>query len=107
MRKLILFMHMSLDGYVAAADQTAPFGSAGDDGALDTVGPQLIKDADTLLLGRLIADGPLGYWLNAETTDPQLSSGGLAYARWATDAHKAILSNAEDRCRGKTASYWW
>jgi dihydrofolate reductase len=96
MRKLTLFMHMSLDGYVAAVDQSAPFGWAGDDGALETVVPQLIEESDTLLLGRVLADDLLGYWLNAETTDPELSSGGLAYARWATDARKAVLSNAED-----------
>jgi dihydrofolate reductase len=97
MRKLILFMHMSLDAYVATTDQSAPFGSAGDDGALDIVVPNMTKDADTLLLGRVIADELLGYWLAAEAADPQLSSGGLAYARWATAAHKVVLSNEEER----------
>jgi hypothetical protein len=57
---------------------------------LDTVVPQLTKDADTLLFGRVIADELLGYWLTAESNGPNLSSGGLAYARWATDAHKAV-----------------
>ena len=43
MRKLILFMHMSLDGYVAAANRTsglttADFGAADDDNADDDGG---------------------------------------------------------------------
>jgi dihydrofolate reductase len=96
MRELILFMHMSLDGYVAAADKTLPFGTAADD-IFEKGVPELINDADTLLLGRVVADDLLGYWLTAEGTDPDLSSGALAYARWATGAHKVVLSNAEER----------
>ena len=72
MRKLVLFMHMSLDGYVKARgkdktgkDQTVS--SPGEDpGVEETVVPELIRDADTLLLGRLVADELLEYWLNAE-----------------------------------------
>jgi dihydrofolate reductase len=106
MRKLILFMHMSLDGYVAAADRTSSVTTAEDaraddsdedEGVFETVVPELTKHADTLLLGRVVADDLLGYWLTAEAKDPNLSSGGLAYARWATAAHKAVLSNAEEQ----------
>jgi dihydrofolate reductase len=102
MRKLILFMHMSLDGYVAAADKTSGLSAAddtptNDDGVMETVVPKLTSDADTLLLGRVVADELLGYWLTAETNDPNLSSGGLAYARWATGAHKAVFSKAEEQ----------
>ena len=102
MRKLILFMHMSLDGYVGAADRTsgltaADDSPADDDGVLETVVPKLTNDADTLLLGRVVADELLGYWLTAETDDPNLSIGALAYARWATAVHKAVLSNAEEQ----------
>jgi dihydrofolate reductase len=102
MRKLVLFMHMSLDGYVKAPgkdksgkDQTVS--SPGEDpGVEETVVPDLIRDADTLLLGRLVAHELLGYWLNAEARDPDLSEGSIAYARWATGAHKAVFSNTEE-----------
>ena len=30
MRELILFMHMSLDGYIAASDKTLPLGTTAD-----------------------------------------------------------------------------
>lgn len=96
MRKLILFMHMSLDGYVAASDKTLPFGT-GDDGLFERVVPTLIDDADTLLLGRVVADELLGYWLDAEASDPGLSSGGLAHARWTTRARKVVFSRAEEQ----------
>jgi dihydrofolate reductase len=102
MRKLILFMHMSLDGYVAAMgtdrsgrDKTVT--SPGEEpGALESVMPNLTENADTLLLGRVVASDLLGYWLSAEASDPNLSEGGIAYARWATGAHKAVFSNTQE-----------
>ena len=102
MRNLVLFMHMSLDGYVKALgkdesgrDMTVI--SAGEDpGALETVVPELIDGADTLLLGRLVADDLLGYWLVQQASDPDLSRGGVAYARWATAAHKAVFSRTRE-----------
>jgi dihydrofolate reductase len=106
MRRLILFMHMSLDGYVAAADKASGLITADDDtadnatdddGVMETVVPKLTSDADTLLLGRVVANELLGYWLTAETNDPNLSSGALAYARWATGAHKAVISNTKEQ----------
>jgi dihydrofolate reductase len=108
MRKLILFMHMSLDGYVAAVDRHSELIKADDDdaddhGEMESVVPKLTNDADTLLLGRVVAEELLGYWLTAETNDPNLSAGGLAYARWATGAHKAILSNAEEQLPWKNS----
>lgn len=102
MRKLILFMHTSLDGYVSDVDRPSGLTAAdhdnGDDlGEMDTVVPKLTDDADTLLLGRVVADELLGYWLTAEANDPTLTSGGVAYARWATRVHKAVLSNTEEQ----------
>jgi dihydrofolate reductase len=96
MREVILFMHMSLDGYVAASDETTPM-SRGDDGIFEKVVPELMNDSDTLLLGRVVADQLLGYWLSAEATDPDLSPGALAHARWVASAHKVILSKADEQ----------
>lgn len=62
-----------------------------------SVVPQIIKGADTLLLGRVLSDELLGYWLNAEATNPKLSEGERAYARWATAARKVILSKKDER----------
>ena len=98
MRKLIVFMHMSLDGYVSAADKGADWGSA--DSSSDifaSVVPRLIQDADTLLLGRVLSDELLGYWLNLEANTPGASKDELAYARWATGARKVILSKHDEK----------
>lgn len=107
MRDLVLFMHMSVDGYIAPADKpsggpTAEDASSDaptdDDGSImATLVPSLTQAADTLLLGRVVADELLGYWLTAETDHPDLSSASVAYARWATGAHKAIISNTEEQ----------
>jgi dihydrofolate reductase len=102
MRKLILFMHMSLDGYVKASGVddsgiSRTITSPGENpGALETVVPELIAGSDTLLLGRRLADDLVGYWLRAEASDPDLSPGGIGYARWATGAHKAVFSNVQE-----------
>jgi dihydrofolate reductase len=106
MRDLVLYMHMSVDGYIAPADRpsgepttenTASDAPTDDDGSImETLVPSLTKAADTLLLGRVVADELLGYWLTAETDHPDLSSASVAYARWASGAHKAIISNTEE-----------
>jgi dihydrofolate reductase len=96
MRQLNLFMHMSLDGYVAPSDNTLPM-STGDDGIFEKVVPELMNNADTLLLGRVVSDQLLGYWLTAEANDPDLSTGALAHARWVTNARKIVLSRDEEQ----------
>ncbi len=97
MRKVIVFMHMSLDGYVSAADKNLSWSMASESDLFSSVIPQLIKGADTLLLGRVLADELLGYWLNAEATNAKLSEGERAYARWATAARKVILSKKDEK----------
>ncbi|HLX18951.1 MAG TPA: dihydrofolate reductase family protein [Gaiellaceae bacterium] len=95
MRQLNLFMHMSLDGYVASSD-TLPM-SAGDDGIFEKVVPELMDGADTLLLGRVVADQLLGYWMTAEANDPDLSAGAVAHARWVTGARRVVFSRDEEQ----------
>ena len=97
MRKLIVFMHMSLDGYVSATDKSASWEGADGSDVFASVVPRLIEDADTLLLGRLLSDELLGYWLKAEATSPGLSKNEIAYARWATGANKVILSRKDEK----------
>jgi len=90
-------MHMSLDGYVSTLGKEDN-GSGGDDhGVFETAVPELTNKADTLLLGRVVAVDLLGYWLKAEASDPNLSKGAIAYARWATSAHKAVFSKTEEK----------
>ena len=96
MRKLVLFMHMSLDGYIAASSKGVPL-SVGDDGIFSRLVPELINSSDTLLLGRVVADQLLGYWLSAEANDPELSGGAVDHARWVTGARKVILSNTAEQ----------
>ena len=98
MRKLIVFMHMSLDGYVSATDKAADWGSAESSADIfASAVPKLIQDADTLLLGRLLSDELLGYWLNLEAKTPDTPKDELAYARWATSARKVILSKLDEK----------
>lgn len=88
-------MHMSLDGYVAAANDSPGLSDAGED--LWDVVAALTRDADTLLLGRAVAGELLGYWLTAERDDPNLSNGARQYAPWASGAPKVVLSNRDEQ----------
>lgn len=97
MRKLILFMHMSLDGYVSSGDKHASWDTAGNPDIFASVVPRLVKDADALLLGRVLSDELLGYWLNLEASTPDAAKDELAYARWATRARKIILSRKDEK----------
>lgn len=97
MRKVIVFMHMSLDGYVSAGDKNLSWSMASESDLFSSVIPPLIKGADTLLLGRVLSNELLGYWLSAEAANDKLSEGERAYARWATATRKVILSNKEER----------
>lgn len=99
MRKLVLFMHMSLDGYVAASDKSLNWGEPASPDIFASVVPRLIKDADTLLLGRVLSDELLGFWLSMEAKTPNASKDELAYARWATAARKIILSKKDEKPR--------
>jgi len=89
-------MHMSLDGYVAPADRKSQI-SQQDHGIFETAVADLIKSSDSLLLGKPLADDLLTYWLNAEQNDAELPANQVQYARWATKAHKYVLSSKETK----------
>lgn len=91
MRQLILAMNISLDGFVG-----------GPNGELDWVRfsvdmdntelPAMIARADTCLLGRSLYEGFSSYWPTAPQTNPNLSDGEKAFARWIDQAQKVVFS---------------
>jgi dihydrofolate reductase len=104
MRKLILFMHVSVDDFIAASDNKSAWTSHL--GIFEHVVPDLINESDTLLLGRGVADEFLDYWLNAEARDPSLSKGEIAYARWATSTHKVVLAGSKIAIEGQNTQLY-
>lgn len=92
MRKIVSFMHVSLDGFVASTDEgMASLGwiSLSDD--LFAYVDQRIQQTDTALYGRVTYQMMESYWPTA-TEQPNASTHDQAHSRWYKAARKIVLS---------------
>ncbi len=89
MRKIISFMHISLDGFVAG-----PKGEIGwikvDEELFDYVGKR-ISEGDTALYGRVTYQMMENYW-PAAGAKPNASRHDIEHSRWYNKVHKVVLS---------------
>src|SRR6476661_7654374 len=89
MRKLISFMHISLDGFVAG-----PNGEMGwikvDEEIFDHVGKR-IGEGDTALYGRVTYQMMENYW-PAAGAKPNASKHDIEHSAWYNKIHKVVLS---------------
>jgi dihydrofolate reductase len=89
MRNLVLFMHVSLDGFVAE-----PKGELNwvivDDEIFEYVG-QRINAADTALYGRVTYEMMQAYWPTA-AQQPGASKHDIEHSRWYNQVDKVVLS---------------
>jgi len=90
MRKVILTMHMSLDGFIAGPNGELDWTAA--DEAVDNDLPELLSTADTALVGRVLYQGFASYWPSYDTTNPAKSKGEIAFAHWINEAPKLVFS---------------
>ncbi|MFC0774681.1 dihydrofolate reductase family protein [Terrimonas alba] len=89
MRKLILVVHTSLDGFVAGLKGEFDDFPGGEEN-LDFV-CQLTEEADAALFGRNSYQLLNSYWPAAKDT-PNASGGTVAYSTWYNKAHKIVVS---------------
>lgn len=89
MRKIISFMHISLDGFVAG-----PNGEMGwikvDEELFDHVGKR-ISLGNTALYGRVTYQMMESYW-PAAGTKPNASTHDINHSKWYNNVHKIVLS---------------
>ncbi len=89
MRKIISFMHISLDGFVAG-----PNGEMGwikvDEEIFDFVGKR-ISEGDTALYGRVTYQMMENYWPTAGDK-PTASRHDIEHSKWYKKVHKVVLS---------------
>lgn len=93
MRKLVTFMHVSLDGFVASTDEgNASLGwiSLSDD--LFEYVDQQIQQTNTALYGRVTYQMMESYWPTA-TEQSNASAHDHTHSRWYKTARKIVLSN--------------
>lgn len=89
MRKIISFMHISLDGFVAGPNGEMNWIKV-DEEIFDHVGKR-ISEGDTALYGRVTYQMMEGYWPTAGD-EPGASKHDIEHAKWYKNAHKIVVS---------------
>ncbi len=89
MRKIISFMHISLDGYVAGPNGEMNWIKV-DEEIFDHIGKR-ISETDTALYGRVTFQMMENYWPTAGT-GPGASKHDIEHSAWYKKAHKVVLS---------------
>jgi dihydrofolate reductase len=100
MRKVISFMHVSLDGFTAGPNDELEWAIV--DEELNPYVDNLFKTVDTALYGRRTYEGMMGYWPTV-LTDPDASPRDLAHARWVEDVSKIVFSKTLSRAEWKNS----
>jgi dihydrofolate reductase len=89
MRKIISFMHISLDGFVAGPNGEMDWIKV-DEELFDHVGKR-ISEGDTALYGRVTYEMMESYWPTAGT-QPGASKHDIEHSKWYSKVHKVVLS---------------
>ena len=88
-RKLILFMHISLDGY--ATDLKGDLSWVPYDEELQAYAKEIVDNVGTPVYGRKTYELMESYWPNV-LNDPNATGYELEHARWINDVQKIVLS---------------
>ena len=89
MRKIISFMHISLDGFVAGLNGEMDWIKV-DEEIFDYVGKR-IGEGDTALYGRVTYQMMENYW-PAEGDKPAATKHDIEHSKWYNKVHKVVLS---------------
>ena len=89
MRKLISFMHISLDGFVAGLNGEMDWIKV-DEEIFDFVGKR-ISEGDTALYGRVTYQMMESYWPTAGDK-PTATKHAIEHSKWYKKVHKVVLS---------------
>src|SRR5882757_8239451 len=89
MRKIISFMHISLDGFIAGPNGEMNWIKLGEE-IFDHVGKR-IGETDTALYGRVTYQMMENYWPTAGDK-PEASRHDIEHSKWYNNVHKVVLS---------------
>ena len=96
MRKVILAMQITLDGFVGGPNGEMNWVTLSEE-MDDSLLPELMERADTCLIGRSLYQGFASYWPTAPTTNPNLSKSEIKFSSWIEQAHKVVFSTTLDK----------
>src|SRR5438552_12758968 len=91
MRKIISFMHISLDGFVAGTKGEMNWIKV-DQEIFDHVGKR-ISETDTALYGRVTYEMMENYWPDAGK-NPNASKHDIEHSKWYNNVQKVVLSKS-------------
>jgi len=94
MRKIISFMHISLDGFVAGPNGEMNWIKVNQE-IFDYVGKR-ISQGDTALYGRKTYQMMESYWPTA-ADQPNASKHDIEHSKWYSEVHKVVLSKSLDQ----------
>ena len=89
MRKLILVVHTSLDGFVAGPKGELDGFDAGEENLVFL--NKLTKEADTALFGRISYELLESYWPTAKDR-PKATKGEILFSKWYNNAKRVVFS---------------
>jgi dihydrofolate reductase len=101
MRKIILFMVLSLDGYVDSAKGGLDWENQDPEIGMDMI-PDLLKTVDSMILGRVLYEGFMQAW-PAMAKDPNSPKELVEFANWVVDSPKYVVSKSLKKVDGKNA----
>ena len=94
MRKLVLFMHVSLDGF--AADSNSGLGWISYDSELQQYADGIVATVGSPVYGRITYELMAGYWPKV-LNNPDESEHSKAHAQWVDKATKIVFSKTMEK----------
>ncbi|MFC4102578.1 dihydrofolate reductase family protein [Paenibacillus xanthanilyticus] len=95
MRKLVLFLHASLDGFVEGPNGAMDIGWVSYDEDLAKHAAQILSTADTVIWGRRTYQMMFDYWPTVPS-NPSSSQHELEHAAWIEQTSKVVFSKTLD-----------
>ncbi|MDP4086297.1 MAG: dihydrofolate reductase family protein [Bacillota bacterium] len=96
MRKLVLFLHASLDGFVEGPKGEMDIGWVSYDADLEKHAKEVLSTADTVIWGRGTYQMMHSYWPSVPS-DPSASQHELDHAKWIEKTAKIVFSTTLEK----------
>lgn len=94
MRKLVLFMHVSLDGY--ASDSNGALDWIPYDGEIQKYAEEVVAEVGSPVYGRSTYQLMESYWPTV-LNDPNATQHEIEHAKWIQDVKKIVISGTMDK----------
>jgi len=96
MRKVILFLHSSLDGFVEGPNGVMDIGWVSYNEELERHAKEILSTVDTVLWGRGTYQMMKNYWTSVPS-NPTASEHEIEHAKWIEDTQKIVFSTTLEK----------